>query len=363
MGFLPQWLGWSRQDQGHPSPVLRFSEQLPLPPTVTGAGDVQPPTSPPALDFTPWTIARLDAIGREVLERPCQASLQAARSARGCLSRFWLAAPVDGLETFFNGAIGDVYRHLLAGALPALPLDRPEVALKQQLTDFLQQGLERHGSINVLLALLPYLDREAMQVHEPLRHLPAWLIPLYAERCEPGLGAQSTPQCPQLPPMATHNITLPELAPITGTASMALIGDAEFLGRINGLISLYNLEPGDPEICRDLSQGRRQVAQIWLDVDSDQLEALYRTPFGQLTDHLITSRFAVEPLSQDELAMRQQLSEVAADLRHPRALNALLAALLYYPIEQVTLPADSTLIPAWLSESLTRKGVQPAGRA
>jgi hypothetical protein len=61
--------------------------------------------------------------------------------------------------------------------------------------------------------------------------------------------------------------------------------------------------------------------------------------------------------------MRQQLSEVAADLRHPRALNALLAALLYYPIEQVTLPADSTLIPAWLSESLTRKGVQPAGRA
>ena len=363
MGFLPHWLGWSRQEQGQPSPVLRFSEQLPAPPTATGVGDVQPPTTPPALDFTPWTIARLDAIGREVVERPCQASLQAARSARGCLSRFWLAAPVDGLETFFHGAIGDVYRHLLAGALPALPLDRPDVALKQQLTDFLQQGLERHGSINVLLALLPYLDREAMQVHEPLRHLPAWLIPLYAERCEPGLGAQSTPQRPQLPPMATHNITLPELAPITGTASMALIGDAEFLGRINGLISLYNLEPGDPEICRDLSQGRRQVAQVWLDVDSDQLEALYRTPFGQLTDHLITSRFAVEPLSQDELAMRQQLSEVAADLRHPRALNALLAALLYYPIEQVTLPADSTLIPAWLSESLTRKGVQPAGGA
>ena len=363
MGFLPHWLGWSRQEQGQPSPVLRFSEQLPAPPTATGVGDVQPPTTPPALDFTPWTIARLDAIGREVVERPCQASLQAARSARGCLSRFWLAAPVDGLETFFNGAMGDVYRHLLAGALPALPLDRPEVALKQQLTDFLQQGLERHGSINVLLALLPYLDREAMQVHEPLRHLPAWLIPLYAERCEPGLGAQSTPQRPQLPPMATHNITLPELAPITGTASMALIGDAEFLGRINGLISLYNLEPGDPEICRDLSQGRRQVAQVWLDVDSHQLEALYRTPFGQLTDHLITSRFAVEPLSQDELAMRQQLSEVAADLRHPRALNALLAALLYYPIEQVTLPADSTLIPAWLSESLTRKGVQPAGGA
>ena len=362
MGFLPHWLGWSQQDQGQPSPVLRFSEQQPVP-ASTGVAEGVSTVAPPPFAFTPWTIARLDAIAREVVERPCQASLQAARSARGCLSRFWLAAPVDGLETYFKGPIGDVYRHLLAGALPALPLDESEVALRHQLTDFLQQGLERQGSLNVLLALLPYLDREAMQVHEPLLHLPTWLIPIYAERCEPGLSAQPTPQRPQLPPMATGTLTLPDLAPITGAASMALIGDADFLGRINGLISLYNLEPGDPEICRDLSQGRRQVAQVWLDVDSDQLEALYRTPFGQLTDHLITSRFAVEPLSQDELAMRQQLADIAADLRHPRALNALLAALLYYPIEQVTLPADPSLIPAWLSESLTRKGVQPAGRA
>jgi len=126
------------------------------------------------------------------------------------------------------------------------------------------------------------------------------------------------------------------------------------------LINLYGLEPSDAEICSDLSRGRRQLAQIWLDVETEQLESLYRTPFGQLTDNLIRSDFAREPLSQDERAMRQQLAEVAADLRHPRALNALIAALLYYPIEQVSLPADPALLPPWLSESLRQHGAQPA---
>jgi hypothetical protein len=321
-------------------------------------GGVLVPSAP--LELTPWSIARLEAISREVQERPSGASLQAARSARGCLSRFWLAAPVDALETLFAGPIGQVYQRLLAGVLPALPLDPSEAAWKDQLTDHLQEGLERHGSVNVLLALLPYLDREVMQVTDPLQHLPAWLLPLYAERCEPGLGAQPSRPVPQLPAVAALPPGLPELAPITGAAGMALIGDAGFLGRINGLIKLYELEPSDPEICRDLSLGRRQVAQVWLDVETEQLEALYRTPFGEITDHLISSGFAREPLSEDERALRQQLAELSADLGHPRALNALIAALLYYPVEQITMPADPAQLPPWLAQSLGRLGVRAA---
>lgn len=359
MESLFHWLRWGRQEQRHQPLNLRFA---------VAPGSAQPAPAPapapaaaePPLELLPWTIARLQTIGREVLERPSQASLLAARSARDCLCRFWLAAPVDAMEQMFAGPIGEAYRQLLAGALPALPLDAAEAARRQQLADYLQQGFERNGSINVLLALLPYLDREAMQVHEPLLHLPDWLLPLYAERCEPGLGVSAPGARPQPPTLPAARSSLPELAPITGAASMALIGDADFLGRINGLLHLYGLEPGDPEICRDLSLGRRQLAQVWLDVESEQLESLYQTPFGELTDQLIRSRFAQEPLSQDELALRQQLVELAADLSHPHALNALMAALLYYPIEQVTLPLDPALIPAWLAESLRRHGAQPA---
>jgi hypothetical protein len=98
MRSLFHWLGRNRTDQGAAPPVLRFAHPLqgdPAPklahPSTDGA--------PPPLDFTPWTIARLQAISQEVLERPSQASLRAAQSARHCLSRFWLSAPVDALET------------------------------------------------------------------------------------------------------------------------------------------------------------------------------------------------------------------------------------------------------------------------
>ena len=353
---LLHWLGWSRRQPESGSLALRFTDpQAPLP---------SPPEAvpPEVLELMPWSIARLKVIAAEVIERPCQAALQAARSARSCLSRFWLAAPVDALETLFAGPIGDVYRQLMAGVLPALPLDAAESAWKNQLTAYLQGGFEQPGSVNALLALLPYLDREAMQVNNPLQHIPSWLVPLYAERCDPGLSAQPNPAkpLPQLPPVPALGPSLPELAPITGAAAMALIGDAGFLGRISGLLNLYELEPGDPEICRDLGLGRRQVAQVWLDVESDQLESLHRTPFGQLSDNLIGSPFAREPLSQDERALRQQLAEVAADLHHPRALNALMAALLYYPIEQVTLPMDQALLPPWLAQTLARLGARAA---
>ncbi len=364
MRSVLHWLGLSRHGHEPESLPLRFTGEKPVPIPPAPGVDAGPGFPAAAMEMTPWTIARLGVIAKEVVERPSSAALAAARAARSCLVRFWLAAPVDGLETLFAGPIGDVYRQFLEGALPALPLDAAEQAWKEKLTEVLQQGFDRQGSVNTLLALLLFLDREVMQVHDPLTHLPSWLLPLYASRCEPGLGSEPgrepTRAPAQLPPAAPFAPALPDLAPITGAACMALIGDADFLGRLSGLIHLYGMDPTDPEICRDLSMGRRQVAQVWLDVETEQLETLYRTPFGQLTDNLVASGFAREGLTQDERDLRQQLTEVAADLRHPRALNALIAALLYFPIEQVTLPADPALLPPWLERSLSKLGARPA---
>jgi hypothetical protein len=83
-----------------------------------------------------------------------QAALESARSARTCLSRLWLATPVDGLEALFEGNVGAVYRKFLKGVLPALPLDGAETAWKASLSEYLLGGFERSGSLNVLLALL-----------------------------------------------------------------------------------------------------------------------------------------------------------------------------------------------------------------
>ena len=376
MATLLQRLGWGRPHHREPLPSVHFKDHSnPVLPTGTKAGAKQQegeghsPRDHAELVITPWSMTRLDAIATAVIERPDQAALESARSARTCLTRLWLAAPVDSLETLFEGPIGQVYRKFLTGVLPALPLDAAESAWKASLSDYLLGGFERSGSLNVLLALLPYVDRHGLQVTDPFRHIPSWLLPLYAERCDPAIvdpleptTAQSLPRLQPARPMAAIAASpLPNLAPITGNACMALIGDAAFLGRVSGLINLYAIDPHDPEVGRDLNRSRRQVAQVWLDVQADQLESLYRTPFGQLTDNLIAADFAKEPLATDDVTMRHQLAQVASDLRDPHALNALMAALLYYPIKQVKLPATKDLLPPWLSQSLSRLGANLEG--
>ena len=393
MAQLLQLLGWGRRREPDPKPAvqLRPTSQTPTsqtpshqplsyqPSQTLAAGTTPSATSGGAdegagaqeLELTPWSVARLDAIATALIERPDHSALEAARSARTCLARLWLAAPVDGLETLFHGPIGQVYRKFLAGVLPALPLDSAETAWRASLSQYLMGGFERSGSLNVLLALLPYVDRHGLQVRDPFQALPNWLLPLYGERCDPaianqlGTHHQGSAPVPLLeaakPIRAGGGSDLPNVAPITGEASMALIGDAAFLGRASALINLYAIDPHDQEICRDLNRMRRQVAQVWLDVQASQMEALYRTPFGQLTDNLIGSNFANEPLDNDDITMRHQLAQVAADLRDPHALNALMAALLYYPIQQVKLPTRTDLLPPWLAQGLVRLGALSDG--
>lgn len=369
MVSLLQTLGWSWFQRRKLPPSVHFSERISpaeLPPLEPGD-----PGEPPGLAFHPWSVARLDAIATALLERPDRSTLDAARSARTCLSRLWLATPVDGLESLYAGPVGQVYRKFLTGVLPALPLDDEETAWRTALSQVLLEGLERQGSLNVLLALLPYVDRHGLQVSDPFNQLPAWVLPLYAERCDPAVAdrlnhtaKQPTPllQAARADAVAARlpaaSVPLPVLAPLTGEACMGLISDQDFLGRVSALINLYAIEPQDPEVCRDLDRSRRQVAQVWLDVEPEQLEVLYRTPFGQLTDNLIASNFAAEALHQDDLNQRHQLADMAADLRHPHALNALMAALLYYPIRQVKLPTSRELLPTWLVAALTRLGAQ-----
>jgi len=322
--------------------------------------DDRPTATPEALEVTPWSAARLVTIFERLNRQPDRSSLSEARAARECLSRFWLAAPVDQLEALYAGAIGRAHRDLLTSILPALPLESEEERWKATLTQYLLDSFERHESTNVLLALLPYYDRAGIRVADPQNQVPGWFLADYAERCDPALAEQllqrQQRQRPALPgaggPMGLAGALqppLPDLAPLQGDAAMALIGDSSFLGRVSGLVNLYAIDPGDAELQRELGRERRQVAQVWLDVETEQIEPLYRTPFGQLTANLIASGFAREPISADEESVRLQLGAVLGELEHPRSLNALMAAMLYYPAGAVNLGRTATSrLPGWL---------------
>jgi hypothetical protein len=158
------------------------------------------------------------------------------------------------------------------------------------------------------------------------------------------------PMGPQ-PPAA-----LPLLAARRGNEALALIQNQEFMGRMSGLINLYTIDPSDAELKRELIGLRRQLGQVWLDVNPAQIQQLYQSSFGQLFCNLLSSGFAREPLIQEDQQLRSQLSQVVANMNQPRAVNALLAALPFYPPGKIQFGGGEQFIPAWLLADLNQLG-------
>ncbi|MDM7937831.1 MAG: hypothetical protein QUV06_10270 [Cyanobium sp. CZS 48M] len=340
----------------------------PAPPVVNRLVDTLPSTDVDLpIEVVAWTVRRLQGIFSQLNESPNQQALEDGQAARLCFTRFWLTAPVDLLETLYEGPIGQAYRLMLSGVLPALPLNAEEQRWKTGLSQRLAKAFGSHETTNLLLAVMPYYDLNSMRVSDPLRQIPEWLQADYAERCDPQFlqvlrsrqakrskADQPASQPALLAPSEAPAVarTLPLLSERRGSEAMTLIQDNEFLGRMSGLINLYAIDPSDAELKAELSALRRQVAQIWLDVDTPQLEDLYRTPFGQLTQNLIGSGFSREPLAADEEVAKRQLGLVVGEMSHPRAVNALLAALLFYSPKKVNFSGSERLVPSWLLQEL-----------
>jgi len=302
----------------------------------------------------PWSVARLTAIVRNAQHNPSAATLQAGRQARHCLSSFWLVAPVDQLEELYGGAIGTVQRRLLEGPLPQQPLAADERQWRDQLASRLSDGSQASQQLNLLLALMPYFPPHSLTVPDALDVLPRWLLKDYVVYCEPELKAQLEGPAGLLPGGADPEAADAAVAPLSerrGEEAMAWFRDEEALSRMQALLNLYAMDPRDSETREELAALRRVAAQLWLDVDSSQLQTLYGTPVGLLTRGLITAGFGQELVDDDDLRARQLLAPLVEDLRAPRAINALLAALLFYPLASIEIE-DGNALPTWLLEEL-----------
>ena len=318
--------------------------------------------------ITPWSASRVAAIFQQFNQQPNQQTLREAQGARHCLSRFWLAAPVDQLEVLYRSPIGQCYRMLFSGSLTAQPLLAEEERWKAELSQRLLTRFDRPETISLLLAVIPYFSKGKMRVADPLHQIPRWFLQDYANLFDPSLLQQLHRPMGLLGPtagVATAGIPpglvqpVPQtigplaMAPRRGNEAMALIQNKEFLGRMSGLVNLYTIDPSDAEVKRELSALRRQMGQIWLDVNPDQIQALYQTPFGQLFRNLVASGFGREQLGAEDQQLRAQLALLVADMTKPAALANLLAALPFYPPNKIQFGGGERLIPAWLLEDIT----------
>ena len=338
-----------------------------------------------AISVTPWSATRLAGIFAELARTPSQEVLTEARKARHCLSKFWLTAPVDQLEILYRSPIGQSFRALVTGPLPTQPLERAEQEWRDGLARRLMENFDRPETTNLILAVMPYFDRGKMRVANPLQQIPQWLLADYAALFDPALqqrlqrpvgllgpagsagqGMAYPPQQLQQPqrvaqPQPQRQQPLPQLANKRGNEALAQIQNQEFMGRMNGLINLYSIDPNDMEVKRELIGLRRLLGQLWLDVKPQQIQQLYQSSCGQLYRNLLSCGFAREPLIPEDQQIRSQLSAVVSNMNQPNAINAMLAALPFFPPGKIQFGGGERFIPAWLLSDLNAIGALQTG--
>jgi hypothetical protein len=332
------------------------------------------------IDLTPWSATRLAGIFKDLQSQPNGKLIGEARRARQCLSRFWLQAPVDQLEGLYRSPVGQCYRMLLKTSLAAMPLLTEEQQWRDGLAQKLSRSMSRPERVNLLLAAMPYFERGKMRLMNATDVVPQWLIADYSALFDPGLARLLTRPAGLLGPAGTaaagrsmppQNLQargpinaggaerlpannsepimpLPVMAKRRGNEALALVQNQDYLGRMNGLINLYTIDPSDTEVKRELIILRRQMGQIWLDLNPAQVQALYQSSFGQLYRNFLGCGFSREGLLAEDQTLRSQLARYVSNMAQSKAINALLAALPFFTPGRIQFGGGEQFIPPWL---------------
>lgn len=124
--------------------------------------------------------------------------------------------------------------------------------------------------------------------------------------------------------------------------------DQPFLNQLAGCVNLYQIDPSAQSVVTDLRQIRKRLSEFWLTVPPEQLESLYQSQVGKGYQTLLTSGIQNEPMTESEQVFLQQLTLISKGLVHPKAINSLLAAMLYFPPGTMRVPDARSRLPQWL---------------
>jgi hypothetical protein len=247
------------------------------------------------------------------------------------------------LPNLYRDRLGAAYRPLLQSGFnqqPLLPAEEPIVA---QLGQTIAQGLDKPGGVQALMGAMLYYPPGKMQVRDAATRIPGWLLPDYQAVFEPGAAVAPAGDAPATP------ATSPALVAPPTAAGGSLETDMVFLNRLLGCANLYYIDPEEVSIAEETRQLRRQVADYWLTVGGDRLEAVYRAEFGQRYRALLTCGIQNAPLTAEEEAFAQQLSaRVAQGLEQPAGVAAFLGVMLFYPPGKMQVRDAQNRLPAWL---------------
>lgn len=298
-----------------------------------------------------WSVQRLNALVRQLSDQPTRETVLELRYGRHCLSRFWLEAPVDALPELWRGPMGDLSRKLTSSLLTVQPLSRDEERWSQGLLRSLASDGNQPARWNTLLALLPFL-RPQDQLPCADEELPGWLRNL-GYRCR---ESASTPRgllnpAPQVeaelnePDPSESRTPLPRLIETDFTTLLEQLNNQETLQRGKGLLRLHVIDPDDQDILEELLALRQAFAQLLLDLNSDDLESLYRSSLGSLYQDFVRADLPWRPIDQEHQA---QLTQLLLQDHTGHDDGLLMAIMLYLPPDSIELNLESFSFPEWM---------------
>ncbi|MGF1493830.1 MAG: glycosyltransferase [Microcoleaceae cyanobacterium] len=121
-----------------------------------------------------------------------------------------------------------------------------------------------------------------------------------------------------------------------------------FLARLVDDLNLYEVDPSNSERLARLRQQRREMAEFWLQVPPDQLEAFYQHEMGTGYQIFLHRGIQQETLTEIEQQFVDQLTQIAMGLQHHKSLNCLIAAMLYYVPGKMLVRDAEKRLPSWL---------------
>ena len=268
---------------------------------------------------------------------------------RDPLIRFWLAAPLDQLESLWAGACGEATRALVRQLTPASAFTPEQVQLRAAINQRLQQqGFQGPEAIQLLLAVFLLSPPGLLRIANPAATLPAWLLPAYQALYEQpqapvAIAALAAPAAiPDGPDFGPFPSSLQELA-----ASRIQ------LNRMLGLANLYYIDPEDQEILQELQQLRRDLAAAIQASPEDQLAGFWAGDIGERYWAVVRSGIQKEPLHAADEQLKQTITmrlqpAHGGGFGTPGALNAFLVAMLYFEPGSMTVEGAEQKLPAWL---------------
>ena len=241
------------------------------------------------------------------------------------VARFWIHAPDDALEMLWDSVFGEATRLLITQLSSATAFSSGQLQLRDELFGLMRQGFNQPGAVKTMIAAFLLSPPGTLQISDPEKKMPAWLLPTYRQVYENQSPASTSVQT-QSPPS-----TLQEFA-----ASRIQ------LNHLLGLSNLYYIDPEDVEIRQDLQSLRLLLCQLILDCPAQELDSLFQPELADRYWALVRSGIQREPILPEEEAIQ----EIA--LSQPKDVRSLLVALCYQQPSPAILDLVPTDLPGWL---------------